>query len=81
MSIRQALAGATVYEAVAEDLSHLGGPMGTEYTTRKSLGLFEHWKDAKAACEKHYKGPLEFKRNRTEDLGWVMYHIGTKKVG
>lgn len=82
----------TVHEAIAEDLSKLGGPMGTEITTECSLGLFEHPVSAKQACERHYnkgKGhggkPLD-KWRRTDqgesapDLGWVMYHVRKREV-
>ena len=70
-----------VYEAIAEDLTNLGGPMGSEYTTEKSLGLYSTLEAAKAKCERHYKLPLTWnKHNSTKDLGWVMFHIRERVV-
>lgn len=75
-----------VYEAIAEDLTHLGGPMGSEHTTEESLGLFSSRVKAQASCEKDYKGKLRFFRPpgktrwRTKDLGWVMYHIRAREI-
>lgn len=83
-----------VYELIAEDLTHLGGPMGTEYTTDTSLGIFSGdnaIEKARAMAQKHYG-------NKTKDLGWtknvsrkddvlrsdgllyVMYHIRRRIV-
>jgi hypothetical protein len=79
-----------VYELIAEDLTHLGGPMGSEYTTDKSLGLFDSIEKCKEKAKKHYnrKDPITWTKNvsrtgdvlRSDDLGWVMYHIRTRKV-
>jgi hypothetical protein len=75
----------TVYAAKAEDLTHLGGPMGSEYTTTSSLGLFTTASKAMACCAEHYRrtrpeGILHFYKyskteQRTKDLGHVMYHV------
>lgn len=73
-----------IYEASAEDLTHLGSSMGTEYTTTESLGVFSTAKKAQGACEKHYGKPLKWKREkhgwRTDDLGHVMYDIREREV-
>jgi hypothetical protein len=74
-----------VWEAIAEDLTKLGGSMGSEYTTEDSLGLFSLKDTAKKACEKHYKGSLNTwyktsQKEYTPDLGWVMYHVIKRKV-
>lgn len=44
-----------MYKAVAEDLTNLGGPMGTEYTTTIFRKYFKSRKRAKEYCEKHYR--------------------------
>lgn len=78
-----------IYEAEAEDLTHLGGPMGTEYTTGYYLGLFGSEALAKGAAQKHWtgnkqKGTLKWLKEgkswRTEDLGWIMYHVKVRKI-
>ena len=79
-----------IYELIYEDLTHLGGPMGTEYTTEHSLGLFDDVDKAKKAAEKNYGGKLEWFEGeendceegqiRTDDLRYVMYHIITREV-
>lgn len=78
-----------IYEAIYEDLSHLGGPMGTEYTTEHSLGVFDDPQKAKNACQASYKKEgvktlLKWIKSgenlRTPDLGFVMYHVRIRKI-
>lgn len=86
-----------LYELIAEDLTHLGGPMGSEYTTRESLGLFGNPDLAKLVAEEHYHGRDKIKWEsrddkphryswyeadvyRTQDLGYVQYHILERTV-
>lgn len=80
-----------IYELIYEDLTHLGGPMGTEYTTRHSLGLFDSIDKAKEKAEKSLhdtsqgtkkmgKWLREANEIRSQDLGHVMYHIISREV-
>ena len=79
----------------SENLSNLGGSMGTEYTYDNWVKYFTTVAKAKAYAEKDYrKGEIGFRgdplpairwtgRDRTwssGDLRWVMYHIATVKV-
>jgi len=76
-----------IYRLVYEDLTHLGGPMGTEYTTYSHMGTYSAPKTARAEAAKNYarksgkvvkalkwykESPTHF---RTDDLLFVMYHI------
>jgi hypothetical protein len=69
---------------VAEDLTSLGGPMGTEHTTVIFTRYFTDVGKAKAAAEKHYGAPINWKRREgavtSGDLRWVMYTIDRIKV-
>lgn len=80
-----------IYELIYEDLTHLGGPMGTEYTTRRSLGLFDSIDKAKTKANKSLKDTSrgtkkmgkwirETNGMRSQDLGHVMYHIVAREV-
>jgi len=74
-----------MYELRSENLTHLGGPMGSEYTTTNWRKFFKSLDGAKECAEKDYadhKGsvPLKWTKNdkgklSTGDLGYVMYHI------
>jgi hypothetical protein len=68
-----------VFELVSENLSNLGGPMGTEFTFPNFKRNFDSIKKAQEAAEKDYKKPLKWFKTgnslHTEDLGYVMYHI------
>jgi len=81
---------AAVFQLESENLSHLGGSMGTEYTTTNWTKPFGSLADAKAYAEKDYvrqtgkknaaDRPLVWVREhsryvRTEDMGFVMYHV------
>lgn len=68
-----------MYQLISENLTNLGGPMGTEYTTYSNEGHFRKASNARAKAEKEYGRPIEWKavKNgwRSPDLGHVMYHI------
>jgi hypothetical protein len=50
-----------VYNLTCEDASHLGGPMGTEYTTHVFTKPFTTLQKAKDYAKKYHKGSkLEF---------------------
>lgn len=79
------------YRLVGEDLTNLGGPMGSEYTTEKALGVYRKQETAKLHAEKHYRqhggrdkvvwsGEVEH-HVRSQDLLFVMYHIYREKIG
>ena len=91
----------SLWQLIYEDLTHLGGPMGTEYTTESDWGFFTSVKAAKEKAEKYYssrKGAIyhpekiEWKQDsyyhngkscretRSQDLGYVMFHIRKVKV-
>jgi len=86
----------SVYELIYEDLTHLGGPMGTEYTTEHSMGLYHDIDEAKRVAESDYEHEIEWLRydyedeNDTEedmgytfrspDLGYVMYYIRNRAI-
>jgi hypothetical protein len=79
-----------VYELVSENLTELGGPMGSEHTWTNWRKLFRDVLSAKAYAEKDYKKeakePEKIKWTRgnggwhTQDLLFVMYHINKKEV-
>ena len=74
-------------ELVSENLSHLGGPMGSEYTTTNFRKFFKSVDEAKKYAEKDYKknraNPIKWEvgyvqddeRITSGDLGFVMYEI------
>ena len=68
-----------LYRLVSENLTHLGGAMGTEYTTDNFCKYFKSLANAKAFAEKDYGKKLKWLKEkgriRTEDLHHVMYHI------
>lgn len=75
---------------INEDLTHLGGPMGTEYTTTRWRKCYNDIDAAKAAAQEDYEpnhfGPLRWIKDgdqgaiRTNDLGYVMYYIKPVKT-
>jgi hypothetical protein len=75
-----------MYELVSENLSNLGGRMGTEYTTINYRKFFTTIDGAKKAAEKEYKKKIVWKADksgeywRSPDLAYVMYHIRTVRV-
>jgi hypothetical protein len=69
-----------------EDLSRLGGPMGTETTTvidvrvAESLAVAKRWV-AKDARRRHLAGPIEWNdRSLYVDLGSVGYDLSRCRV-
>ena len=68
-----------MYKLRNEDLTHLGGPMGAEYTTTRYNKYFTTVDKAKNFAEKEYGKPINWtKYNRSissGDLGYVMYDI------
>lgn len=74
-----------MYKLVSENLSNLGGPMGTEYTFDNWERFFFNIPDAKLAAEKDYGDKIDWIKEsdsyvRSDDLGYVMYHIKEIKV-
>jgi len=72
------------FELRSENLTNLGGPMGSEYTYDNWSKSFSTMEKAREAAEKDYKkcrGDEAIvwtggKKNcRTQDLRFVMYHI------
>jgi len=79
-----------MYELKSENLTHLGSPMGSEYTTTNWRKFFTTIDLAKKYAEKDYlsgnKNPetIEWTEEspdhiRSQDLSFVMYHIKTVK--
>lgn len=78
-----------MYQLIAEDLSHLGGPMGSEYTTEMFRRFFTTLDKAKEAANRHYnrdmkRGPIKWEKDgrgvTSGDLSWVMYTIKLVKA-
>lgn len=65
----------------SENLTHLGGPMGTEYTTTNWRKYFTKFQYARDYAEQDYGQSLTWHSSnedgsvRSDDLGSVMYHI------
>ena len=82
------------YELESENLSGLGGAMGTEKTTINWTKLFRSEKKAKLYAEKDYEkqrnseetpDPIVWTENEdgsfsTQDLSFVMYHVRQKTM-
>lgn len=68
-----------MYQLVSENLTNLGGPMGTEYTFDNFRSQFSTLEKAKHFAESDYGGKIDWiktkKGVRSKDLGYVMYHI------
>jgi hypothetical protein len=71
-----------MFQLVSEDLTHLGGSMGTEYTTENYTKHFSTDDKAKKHAEKEYGSEIKWERKKEKkvswcsgDLGYVMYHI------
>ncbi len=77
-----------IYILSSENLTQLGGPMGTERTSINWTKYCKTVEQAKKIAEKDYnksRGPIEWIKEgkdgwRTQDLGYVMYHIKKIKV-
>ena len=72
------------YELVSENLTNLGGMMGTESTYDNWRKPFTNVKDAKKYAEKDYGKKINWRKSGTDfcsgDLSYVMYHIKELKV-
>jgi len=68
------------YQLINEDLTNLGGPMGTEYTTERWRRNYKTLPEARAAAERDYGEPIEWKGYSSGDLGHVMYTIQPVRV-
>ena len=68
-----------MYKLVSENLTNLGGPMGTEYTFDNWVKYFHSIKNAKKHAENDYGEKIDWKktkkRTHSPDLGYVMYQI------
>jgi hypothetical protein len=68
-----------MYELKSINLSHIGGPMGTEYTRTNWRRYFKTLKGAKTAAENDYSKNIDWKKTDGEihsgDLLYVMYTI------
>ena len=77
-----------IYALESENLTGLGGRMGTEHTTTNWIKYFSSIDFAKKYAEKHYKiwnkEPIKWKKDGKEiisgDLGFVMYIITEIKL-
>lgn len=74
-----------MYKLVSENLSNLGGPMGTEYTFDNWEKYFTDVYDAAQYAEKDYGDKIDWIKEsngyiRSPDLGYVMYRIKKIKV-
>ena len=78
------------YALHSENLTHLGGPMGTEYTYDNWIKYFDSIEKAKAYALNDYRKETQSKDKlkwidnghggvRTEDLLFVMYRIAPVK--
>lgn len=77
----------TFYTLISENLTGLGGPMGSERTTTNWRKHFRSEENAKKYAEEDYRkkagrpGVRKLKwietgnAQRTDDLGFVMYHV------
>jgi len=74
----------TVWEVESENLTHLGGPMGTEYTTTNWRKLCKTLAAAKRVAEEDFRKPIAWIRAgkgcRSDDFGHVMYRIQPQEV-
>lgn len=76
-----------IYQLTSENLSGLGGPMGTEKTSVNWVKPFESLETAQAYAENDYEGAekLEWTKGTngwySQDLHWVMYYIHEVELG
>lgn len=73
------------WKVTSEDLTHLGGPMGTEYTTVNWVKVFSSKDKALSYIRKDYgkelRDPYSIKGERARwDLGYVGYTLEPLKV-
>lgn len=81
-----------VYILSSENLTQLGGPMGTERTTINWTMVFSSAAAAKSYAQRDYDSrrkkasPIRWHLDRdgdswhSDDLGFVMYHVKETKV-
>lgn len=73
-----------MFEVISENLTGLGGPMGSERTWTNWRKFTESKKKAKSICEEDYGEKIEWikegRKLRSDDLSYVMYHIKPVKV-
>jgi len=73
-----------VYKLVSENLTQLGGRMGTERTSTNFTKIFSTVDGAKKYAEKDYGNKIEWKDRKeyitSGDLRYVMYEIRKEVV-
>ena len=75
-----------IFQLTSEDLSNLGGPMGTESTTTNFSKPFSTLEKAQKYASRDYtSGKIEWRKNgrnkwTSGDLAYVMYSIEKIKV-
>jgi len=76
-----------IFRLISKNLTHLGGPMGSEYTYNNFTKSFATLESAKSFAEDDYKGEETIKWShpndtvwRSQDLGYVMYNIKKEEV-
>jgi hypothetical protein len=77
-----------IYQLTSENLTGLGGPMGTERTTINWVKPFDSLETAQAYAVNDYEGDeeIEWKKDgegkwHSQDLRWVMYYIHEVELG
>jgi hypothetical protein len=79
-----------IFKLISENLTNLGGPMGTEHTFANWVKYFDSVDNAKEYAMKDYTNGgilrwtfewvMDLNGWRSPDLGFVMYHINEVKV-
>jgi len=72
-----------VYSLDCEDASHLGGPMGTEYTVHVWSMIFADLDSAKEHAERYIKEPIDWKKDSISwyaDVGAYVFTIKKARV-
>lgn len=79
-----------IWKLVGEDLTRLGGPMGTDRTETVVEEYFECLTDAQSFANAHYnrrkkeKSTIKWERQNggftSGDLNWIMYDITPLKI-
>lgn len=74
-----------VYRLEIEDLSNIGGRMGSEETTISHVGTYFSANKARKAAEAHYKAKdgrvlIKWKDNKTQDLLSCRYRVVEEKL-
>lgn len=74
-----------LFELTSENLSNVGGPMGTDYTTTNFRKFYPSAEAAKSAAEKDYGRPIKWAKKgkhgwTSGDLNYVMYDIVPVRV-